>query len=196
MPEIILKPDYYKYHEFQLSYSTGLSIQLKTNRKTDFTIGMQFTNERSIGKEQAYVTERDLSRPVFDTLISTEKWKYSNRILEVPFVLNFKLGGKGILYSINPGFSITYLINRRFNYVYVYKDGHTMSGQFLATTIYGQRIDILPQVSFGVEKEISDDYFVKIEPTLKLKGAWEFIDHFDYDYLLLGINFTLVKQLY
>jgi hypothetical protein len=71
-----------------------------------------------------------------------------------------------------------------------------MTGQFLSSTVYGQRLDILPQISFGIETEISDDYFVRIEPMIKLKGPWEFIEHFDYDYLILGINFTLVKQLY
>ncbi len=191
MPQIIIKPDYYKYNYFQLSYSAGLVMQFKTNRKTDFTIGLQFTNIIHRGKEHPYIIERDVRYYFLDTLISKEKWSSSNRNLEMPFIFNYNLGGKKIKYTVNTGFSLSCKINSKYSYTDVYKDGHVESGTFLETSKYN-RFDILPQLSLGVEKEVADDLFLKIEPIIRMQTLNSDL----FEDFLIGINFTLLKALY
>ncbi|MBP6532212.1 MAG: hypothetical protein KA285_02955 [Bacteroidia bacterium] len=199
MPEIILKSDYYKYHEFQLSYSTGLLIQLKTNRKTDFTIGLQFTNVLSKGKEWTYAPYALTPSKNFyylDTLISKIQIGRASRFVEMPLLLNFRLAGKKIKFTINPGLTISYFLNYKSTSRVVFKDGHIENSSNVDSKVYGSRFCFFPQLSLGLEKEVMDDFYLKIEPTIKPERSWDFFDSNYLENLIFGINFTLVKQLY
>jgi len=199
MPEMIIQPDYYKYHLFQMSYSAGLVLQLKTNRKTDFTIGLQFTNIRSKGKVhtyEPYALTPSKNYTNRDSLISKSQWGNASRYIEMPLLLNFRLTKKKIKLTINTGLTLSYWVNYRNTNMTFFKDGHIENWSKVESEVHYWRFCFFPQLSLGIEKEVLDDWFLKIEPTIKPERSWDFYDSDYLENLIFGINFSLVKQLF
>lgn len=194
MPEITIEPDYYNYNNFKLSNSMGVVWNLMSNRKTYFAVGLQYSTLRYETELRTYYYfERDFSNPNLnvDSNVSQFKWAGTSNEIQLPLIVNIKLAGKKIRYFISPGLTLNYFLNSHSTRTYLYIDGHEEKSYYSVTKIYWKNdFDFFPQISLGAEKELSDDLYLKIEPTIKFREFRDVFDSYSYERFMLGINFT------
>ena len=88
------------FDNFTLSYSSGLLLRFVDSKNNGLTLGFSFTNYRT--KSGFFYYSNNTSTPGnYDTTINKVRYYYSDKLIEIPLILNIKLAGNKNIFTIN-----------------------------------------------------------------------------------------------
>jgi hypothetical protein len=197
MPGTSWGSNYFSQRDFRMSYSTGLLLRLVSKKSLGITTGIQFSNICNQEKSHPYSPVNLTPVPgvyPFDSLIISTQHGTSLRFIDVPVLFNFTLRGTKTRFTLNAGFLLNYFINEKSTGKFNLSTGETITRTSVSRGENLSEIQIAPTISLGIEKDIGDEFCLKIEPTLRYQPYRR--SFFSYGELFweAGINFSFFKK--
>ena len=148
----------------KFGFTTGINFDYIVSKHISIEAGIQYSNKGYQTKESALVF--DNPRGGGYNIPISGKFIYTYNYLDIPLKVNFAFGKKKTQFITSVGLTTNILLKATNTFVGKYSNGTPIGNSSNITDEYN-RINLSPTISCGIQYNLSNKLFFKIEPTFR-----------------------------